>query len=187
MDMFTVNQLGRRVKAFSAAFALVAVIAVFSIDQHHSHADEATAPLKLVIKPNKYTFRIGDRIELICTLVNLSSYQVSLPVLFVPEHHFVRFEIVAPDGSRIIFRGPERKVKISVDNIVLLAPNMFVGMTIDITGQSLNEKWYELEDVGEYIIQAVYEVPTYWRVSLGRNDLWAGKVMSEPIVLSVSS
>ena len=127
----------------------------------------------------------GPREVVRCTLRSGGPDTLTLPVRFRPEAHFIRFEITAPDGSRVPFTGSKLKADISQKDLVRLAPGMFVGQDVDLSGAAEKETWYTFSQPGVYRIRAIYEVPDYWKPSFGGVAIWTGRLESAVYLHSV--
>lgn len=141
--------------------------------------------LALDLRAEQTSFGVNGPVRLVGTLINNDSKLIVLPAVFLPEHHFIRFEIRGPHGGLLPFRGAEIKINLLADDIVALKSGMFVGVSLDVTGKAAGNTWYEFSRKGRYTAKAIYAVPKYLGSSLGRPELWAGEVSSTVISFDI--
>lgn len=78
--------------------------------------------LKVTVSSEKSVYTVGEKIEVVITLENVSSKFVSidLPAIFIPQEHYVKFVMLDSKGNELKFTGPELMAMWTDKTITLL-------------------------------------------------------------------
>lgn len=144
----------------------------------------AEAPLKLSISMEKTRFHSNEPIIVKVELVNSSGKPIKTYTPFILEDRFLRFRIFDSNGNRMKYLGLEHEPKPEHLSVMELNPMAFFGQYINlreagnINSFNKGEKFYQLEQVGTYKLQAVYEV-------LKRKGPWRGTLISNELTFTI--
>jgi hypothetical protein len=160
---------------------------------------QAENSLVIIVELTAKSYKAGEPVQILCTLANNTPSELSIITHFIPEHHFIRFEISDPNGAKVPFNGPKVQLPMSWKKIVYLEPRTSYSKTLDITGATYSQRWYDLNTKGEYKLRAIWSIHEGWPASVERlmteciaekyrvniDNLWTGEIISNEVTFRV--
>lgn len=129
-------------------------------------------PLRLTLAPADAESP-GTRIRV--EIQHIGSSPIVVPLLFIPEDYYVRFEIRDEEGSLARFVGKEVDWKESSNDFLWMYPSSRFSQALDL------REYYRLEP-GTYSVTAIYDVAPGRRKETG---LWSGVLRSSALEIVV--
>lgn len=126
---------------------------------------------------NKKTFDLVEPIPVTVSISNNTDEAIIMPLLFICEDYYLRFEIEHESGKKAEFIGKEIDWIESEHDVLRMFPHSSFSQDVDI------RKFYRLELPGKCQVRAVYEVQKGRRTE---KDAWHGRLVSAPIEIMLS-
>lgn len=111
------------------------------------------------------------------SIANVSNQRITVPLLFISEDYYIRFDIRDRSGNKAKFIGPEIDWRSSPKDYLGMFPESRYIQKIDLS------QYYQLEDIC-YTVTATYDVAD-WRWE--EDFIWHGVLYSNEIKVNCNS
>jgi hypothetical protein len=168
---------------------LVVLLAFLSTMTPMEGQSGSAKPLQFIAKPSKTVFRVGEKIEFIVTLTNVSNEPILVSRSF-RMRSFLGADITGPIGKVNVCRylgdaPPEEK------ELAILQPRASVTAKVSLACvpfcSERSHECYDFSSPGRYTISLKYffSVPKDWVKLKERANYYAGPVVSDSVEINL--